>query len=79
MGTSPDLWIASPAIPAPHHPLLKRLMTAVVNVTFDATEALQHVVRSRGTGRHVRRDLPWNVGLDHLGETGYPPFVPRGN
>ncbi len=79
MRTSADLWLASPAIPAPHRTPLKRLVTAAVNLAFDASQALQQAVRSRGKPRQVREDLPWNVGLDHLGETGYPPFVPRGN
>jgi len=80
MRTSADLWIASPATSAPHRPPLTKLMKAVLNLAFDASQAMLQIVRSsRRKTRGVREDLPWNVGLDHLGETGFPPFVPRGN
>jgi hypothetical protein len=54
-------------------------MTAVLNFAFDAAEGVRQVVRSRRKRRAWREDLPWNVGLDHLAEQAYPPFVPRGN
>jgi hypothetical protein len=77
--TSADLWLASPAIPAAHRPPLKQLKTAVLNLAFDASQAVTQIVHRRRKSRAWREDLPSNVGLDHLAETGYPPFVPRGN
>jgi hypothetical protein len=79
MHTSAGLWLASPSIPAAHRSTRVRLMTAVLNLAFDASQAVRQVRRSRPRRRAWREDLPWNVGLDHLAEQAYPPFVPRGN
>ena len=79
MRTSADLWLASPPIPAAHRPPLKQLMTAVLNLVFDASQAVTQLLHRRRRSRAWREDLPSNVGLDHLAETGFPPFVPRGN
>jgi hypothetical protein len=54
-------------------------MTAVLNLAFDASQAVQQVFRGYRKTRAWQDDLPWDVGPDHLAETGYPPFVPRGN
>jgi len=76
---SADLWLAAPPIPAAHRSPLKKLMTAVLNLVFDASQAATRLVRRRRRSRAWRQDLPSNIGLDHLAETGFPPFVPRGS
>jgi hypothetical protein len=79
VGASADLWPASPPIPTAHRPPLKKLVTTVLNLAFDASQTLRQVVRRHRRSRVWREDLPWNVGLDHLAETGCLPFVPRGS
>jgi hypothetical protein len=79
MRTPAHLWLASPSIPTARRLPLRKLITTVLNLALDASEAVRQVVRRPGKSPAWREDLPWNVGLDHLAETGYPPFVPRGN
>jgi len=84
MRTSADLLLTQPSIPAAPR-ALRRLMTVVLNLPFDAAEGVRQAVRARPRQPAWREDLPWGVGtdrlveqaMDHLAKQAFPPWIPR--
>jgi hypothetical protein len=77
MRTSADLSLSSPTITAAQRSSLERAIVAVLDHAIDAAESVQQAILSRRKRRAWRQDLPWNVGMDHLAETGCPPWIHR--
>ena len=78
MGTSADLWLSTPTLPATQRSALEKLIVAVLDRAIDTAEGIRQALLSRRKRRAWRQDLPWDVGMDRLAETGHPPWVPRG-
>ena len=43
-----------------------------------SASAVRKTLFARPSNTSIRKDLPWDVGLDHLAEQASPPWVPRG-
>jgi hypothetical protein len=77
MSASADLSLSTPTLPAAQHSTLEKLIVAVLDRTIDSAEGIRQVFANRRKRRAWRQDLPWNVGMDHLAETGCPPWIHR--
>jgi hypothetical protein len=79
MRPSADFWPVSTSITAAHRRRMRQLIQCAVDLASETFVVLRQAWRSRRAHRTWREDLPWNAGMDHLAETGYTPFIPRGN
>jgi hypothetical protein len=77
MSTTANLSLSSPTVPASQLSALERAIIALLDHAIDATEGVQQAIVNRRKRRAWRQDLPWNVGMDHLAETGCPPWIHR--
>jgi hypothetical protein len=77
MSASADLSLSTPTLPAAQRSALEKLIVAVLDHAIDADEGVRHALLNRRKRRAWRQDLPWNVGMDHLAETGCPPWIHR--
>jgi len=77
MRASANPSLSSPPIPAPRwRPLTARVTTSVTlaRVMIARIRLAIHGRRKRGVWQ---QDLPWDVGMDHLAETAYRPWILR--
>jgi len=79
MRTFAQLSLSSSTIPAAQRSTLERAIAALLDHAIESVEGIRQSLLNRRRRRAWRQDLPWDVGMDHLAETGHPPWVPRGN
>jgi hypothetical protein len=77
MHTSSDLALSSPSVPDARRTRLAAVIAALVYGAQEAADVVHRALRGRRRQHAWRDDLPWNVGLDHLAEQAYRPWILR--
>jgi hypothetical protein len=77
MRTSTNPLLSSAPIPAARWNTLTALVATAVGHARQAFAGVRLAVRGRRKRASWQQDLPWNVGMDHLAEQAYRPWILR--